>query len=685
MSLRFKACLGFALPVVALGMQDMLPGGMQLPVSDRAANLIQLFFTTPVVLWGAKPFFERGLASIKNRTANMFTLISLGVGVAYLYSLIATIFPDALPSSFKMEHGHAYVYFESAAVIVTLVLLGQVLELKARHKTGSAVRELLDLAPSRAHLVGNDGAEEEVDLAIVKPGDTLRIRPGERIPVDGIVIDGTSAVDESTMTGEPLPVEKQPGANLIGGTLNTTGTLLMKAERVGSDTLLQRIIDAVAEAQRSRAPVQDRADKIASFFVPAVILVAAATFAIWAMAGPEPRLAYALLNSVSVLIIACPCALGLVTPMSIMVATGKGALNGVLVRRAQALEAMAMVDTIVVDKTGTLTEGKPHVVNISIADDEISETELLALAASAERASEHPLAEAVTRAASERKAALRPISNFSYTPGKGIEAEFAKTASRSDARADSRSDPSSDGWNPARVLIGNESFMEEHRLDLSSVETVARQERELGRTVIYIAQPDKLIGLISIADPIKESAAQVLDELRKMGLTVLMATGDNRTTAVAIAKELDISTDHVFAGILPTDKHEIIKRLQSEGKAVAMCGDGVNDSPALAQADVGIAMAGGADIAIESADIVLVKGDLKGVVRAVKLGRATMHNIKENFVLAFGYNALSIPIAAGILYPVATLLLNPMIASAAMSLSSVSVIVNALRLNKLKL
>jgi Cu+-exporting ATPase len=625
------------------------------------AQWIELALATPVCLWGAWPFFVRGWASIVNRSLNMFTLIGLGVAVAYGYSVVATLFPDLFPAGFREESGEAGVYFEVAAVIVTLILLGQVLELRARSRTGAAIKALLGLAPKTARRIEPDGSERDVPLDEVQPGDRLRVRPGEKVPVDGEVIEGRSAVDESMVTGESIPVAKQPGDKLIGATVNGTGALVMRAEKVGSETLLARIVALVAEAQRSRAPIQKLADVVAGYFVPAVVAVAVVTFVVWGLAGPEPRMAHALINAVAVLIIACPCALGLATPISIMVATGKGAGVGVLFKNAEAIEVMRQVDTLVVDKTGTLTEGKPKLVDV-VAAPGVDERRLLLLAASLERGSEHPLAAAIVAGARERGVEdLVEASGFDSVTGKGVT-----------GKVDGR-----------RVALGNRALMDEHGVDAGGLDERAEELRGAGRTVMIVAVDGAPAGLLGVADPIKETTAQALRELHAEGVRVVMLTGDNRTTAEAVARELGL--DEVVAEVLPDQKADEVKRLQDEGRVVAMAGDGINDAPALAQAQVGIAMGTGTDVAIESAGVTLVKGDLRGIVRARRLSRATMANVRQNLFFAFVYNSLGVPIAAGVLYPFFGLRLSPMIAAAAMSFSSVTVIGNALRLRRVEL
>jgi Cu+-exporting ATPase len=640
------------LPTLVLAMVGGLPA--QLSV------WVQFALATPVVLWAALPFFKRGWASILNRSPNMWTLISLGVGAAYLYSVVATLFPGIFPHAFRGHGGTVPVYFEAAAVIIALVFLGQVLELRAREKTGSAIRALLDLAPKTARRIAADGSENDVPLASVHEGDLLRIRPGEAVPVDGTVEDGRSSIDESMITGEPLPVEKVQGDQLTGGTLNRNGTLVMRAERVGSETTLARIVELVAKAQRSRAPIQGLADRVSFYFVPAVVLVAIAAFGAWAMFGPEPSLVYAIVSAVSVLIIACPCAIGLATPMSIMTATGRGAQAGVLIKEAAALERFAAVDTLIVDKTGTLTEGRPTLTDV-VATDGFSENDLLALAASLEKGSEHPLAEAIVEGAKTRGALLAEVSDFEAVTGKGISGIVAGR----------------------KGALGNAAMMTDLGVDFSSLDERAKTLQSEGRTAMFVAVDGKAAGLVAVADPVKATTAEAIRALHAQGLTIIMATGDNERTANAIAQKLGI--DQVRAGLLPEAKAALIEELRAGGSVVAMAGDGVNDAPALSTADVGIAMGTGADVAMESAGITLVKGDLNGIVRARRLAQATIGNIRQNLFFAFLYNARGVPVAAGVLYPVTGMLLSPMLAAAAMGLSSVSVIANALRLRTLKL
>jgi P-type Cu+ transporter len=659
MTRRFWWCLVLSLPVLLLAMSEMIPGQpVQQAFSMKVINWAQFVLSTPVVLWGGWPFFQRGWASIINRSPNMFTLIAIGTGAAYFFSVVALLFPDVFPASFRGHGGEVAVYFEAAAVITTLVLLGQVLELKARSRTSSAIKMLLGLAPKTARVIRPDGNEEDIPLEQVQSGDLLRVRPGEKIPVDGVVTEGTSSVDESMVTGEPIPVEKTKDSKVTGGTVNGTGGLIIQAERVGSDTLLAQIVRMVSEAQRSRAPIQRLADLVAAWFVPLVVLVAILTFIVWAILGPEPRFVYALVNAVAVLIIACPCALGLATPMSIMVGTGRGATAGVLVKNAEALEVMEKVDTLVVDKTGTLTEGKPKLV-ATIAAEGFDENQLLKLAASLERASEHPLAAAIVGAAQERKIDLLAVDDFQSVTGKGVTGSVNNQA----------------------IALGNQKLMEQLGIASdASLHDELEERRGAGQTVMMMAIDGRPAGLLGVADPIKESAQDALDELQAEGIHIVMLTGDNQRTAQAVARQLGL--DAVFAEVLPDQKAEVIRQLQAEGKTVAMAGDGINDAPALAQAQVGVAMGTGTDVAMESAGMTLVKGDLRGIVRAIKLGRAMMRNIRQNLFFAFVYNALGIPIAAGVLYPFFGALLSPIIAGAAMSLSSVSVIGNALRLRR---
>jgi Cu+-exporting ATPase len=661
MKRRCWVSLALTLPVFLLAMAEMLPSQpVQHALGHRLVTLLQLALATPVVLWGGWPFFQRGWASIVNRSPNMFTLVALGTGAAYGYSLVAALWPDLFPASFRGHGGQVPVYFEAAAVITTLVLLGQVLELRARSQTSSALKMLLGLAPNTARLLGEDGDERDVPLDQVQPGNRLRVRPGEKIPVDGVVLEGHSSVDESMITGEPVPVEKSKDDKVTGGTVNGTGGFVMRAERVGADTLLAQIVRMVGEAQRSRAPIQRLADAVAGWFVPLVVLASLVTFAVWATVGPEPRLVYALVNAVAVLIIACPCALGLATPMSVMVGTGRGATAGVLVKNAEALETLEKVNTLVLDKTGTLTEGKPQLAAIQSVNG-FAEDELLRLAASLERGSEHPLAAAIVAGAQARHLKLTEAQGFRSLTGKGVMGMV-------------------DGH---RVLLGNQTLLNSLKLDTASVQAQADEGRAAGQTVMYAVIDEKLAGLLSVADPIKTSAAEAISQLHAEGMRIVMLTGDNRATAEAVARQLNI--DEVIAEVLPDQKAAAIKRLQEAGQIVAMAGDGINDAPALAQAHVGIAMGTGTDVALESAGLTLLKGDLRGLVRARRLSRATLGNIRQNLFFAFVYNLLGVPLAAGVLYPFFGILLSPMIASAAMTFSSVSVISNALRLRKLPL
>jgi Cu+-exporting ATPase len=655
---RFWIGLTLALPVFLLEMGGHLFDLHRL-IAPQISVWIQFVLSTPVVLWAGWPFFVRGWSSLVNRSLNMFTLIALGIGTAYGYSVIATLFPEMFPAALRMD-GVVPVYYEAAAVITVLVLLGQVFELRARAGTGSAIRALLDLAPPRATRLRDDGGEDDVPLDAVQAGDRLRVKPGGRVPVDGAVIDGASAVDESTVTGESLPVEKETGAKLIGGTVNGTGALLMRAEKIGADTVLARIVAMVSEAQRSRAPIQRLADQVSAWFVPAVIAVALLAFAGWMVWGPQPAFANAMIAAVSVVIIACPCALGLATPMSIMVGVGKGAGAGILIKNAEALERFEKVDTLVVDKTGTLTEGRPRLIAIVPAEG-FDEGEVLALAASLERSSEHPLATAILSAARERGISLREAMNFQSITGKGITGTV----------------------NGKRVAVGTSPLLKDIVVDSSLLDARAEGLRKDGATAMFVAVDGCAAGILAIADPIKQTTADALAKLREQNIRIVMLTGDNRTTADAVAAKLGIT--EVEAGVLPDGKNTIVRKLRSEGRIVAMAGDGVNDAPALAEADIGIAMGTGTDVAIESAGMTLVKGDLSGIVRARALSRATMQNIRQNLVLAFVYNVVGIPIAAGALYPAFGLLLSPVIAAAAMSLSSISVISNALRLRWLRL
>jgi Cu+-exporting ATPase len=665
MSRRFWICLGPAVVVMLLAMSDMIPGmPLQHLIGGATLNWAQLLLATPVVLWGGAPFFQRGWTSIANRAPNMFTLIAIGTGAAYGYSVVATMAPTLLPASFHRHDGTVAVYFEAAAVITVLVLLGQVMELRARSQTSSAIKGLLRLAPTTARLVRADGMEEDVSLERVHVGDRLRVRPGERVPVDGVVLEGSTSVDESMITGEPIPVAKEVGTAVTGGTMNGTGGILMRAQRVGRETLLARIVQMVSDAQRSRAPIQRVADVAAGYFVPLVVLAAVLTAIAWALWGPEPKLAYALVNAVAVLIIACPCALGLATPMSIMVGTGRGATAGVLVKKAEALEVLGKVDTVVFDKTGTLTEGKPVLMTIR-STPPWTDQDLLCFAASLEQGSEHPLAEAVVAGARSRGLALTSAEQFQSITGKGVSGLVEKRP----------------------IAIGTASFLRETigvvGGELAALEEEAERLRQDGQTVVFVAIDGKSGGLLGVADPIKSSTAEAVRMLKNDGLRLVMLTGDHRQTAEAVGRQLGL--DEIMAAVLPNQKGEIVARLKAEGRVVAMTGDGVNDAPALALADVGIAMGTGADIAIESAGMTLVKGDLRALVRARRLSKATMRNIRQNLFFAFAYNMIGVPLAAGVLYPLFGVLLSPMIASAAMTFSSVSVISNALRLRKVQL
>jgi len=661
MKRRFWVSTALTLPLILLAMSEFMPGDpVHSLIAPRLLIWISLALASPVVLWGGWPFFVRGWQSIVNRSLNMFTLIGLGVAVAFVYSVIATVLPQIFPASFRDAMGNVPVYFEAAAVITTLVLLGQVLELKARSATSAAIKALLGLAPKTARRVREDGSEGDVPLDSVQIGDRLRVRPGEKVPVDGVVIEGSSAVDEAMITGEPIPVEKHAGDRVIGATVNSTGSFVMRAERVGAETLLSQIVQMVAEAQRSRAPIQKLADVVSSYFVPAVILVAIVTFIVWATFGPEPRMAYGIINAVAVLIIACPCALGLATPMSIMVATGKGARAGVLFKNAEAIEVLRQIDTLVVDKTGTLTEGKPKLMSVT-AFDGMNERELLRLAASLERGSEHPLASAIVAGALDRGIELVKSDSFESLTGKGVRGKI-------------------DGQS---VSLGNRALLAELRVDASAHHEQAEKSGADGQTVMFLIVNGRLTGLLGVADPIKETTPEAIKQLHANGIRIVMLTGDSRTTAQSVANKLNI--DEVVAEILPNQKAEIVKRFQSEGRKVAMAGDGINDAPALAQAQVGIAMGTGTDVAMQSAGVTLVKGDLRGIVRAIRLSRATMRNIKQNLFFAFIYNSIGVPVAAGVLYPFVGILLSPMIAAAAMSFSSVSVIGNALRLRRVSL
>ncbi len=660
---RFWVSAALSLPVLLIA---MLGDALHLPISASARNWIEFVLATPVVLWGGWPFFQRFWASIVNRSPNMFTLIALGTGAAYLDSLVATLFPQIFPASFRDMHGAVSTYFEAAAVITTLVLLGQVLELRARQQTSSAIRSLLNLAPKQAHLIATDASEKDVPLDVVKVADRLRVRPGESVPVDGVVLEGASAVDESMVTGEPMPVEKFVSDKVTGGTLNTSGSFVMRAERVGNDTFLAQIVKLVSEAQRSRAPMQRLADRVAGYFVPAVIVAAVLAFAGWALFGPEPRLAHALIAAVAVLIIACPCALGLATPMSIMVAIGRGAHAGILVRNAEALEMLAKVDTLVVDKTGTLTEGHPRASGVDVVEGAgFSKDELLRLAASVEQASEHPLARAIVNAAREKGLQLATVTEFRATPGGGAEGHVLSDI----------------------VRVGSSKFLATQAVDVAAAEkriSVGSGGAEpTASTLVFVAVNQNVAGAIGLLDFVKKTSAEAIRDLQEDGVRIVMLTGDRRVAAESIAKQLGI--DEVKAEVLPQQKAEVVQELRKQGRTVAMAGDGVNDAPALAAAHVGIAMGTGTDVAIENAGITLVRGDLRGIVRARKLSRAAVRNIKQNLAFAFLYNALGIPVAAGVFYPVFGWLLSPMLASAAMSFSSVSVIANALRLRKVSL
>jgi Cu+-exporting ATPase len=658
MTRRFWIGLALTLPVFALEMGGHLFGWTH-AIGMQTSNWIQFALATPVVLWAGWPFFVRGWESLKTRNLNMFTLIAMGIGVAYAYSAVAVFAPGIFPANFRDMSGAAPVYFEAAAVITVLVLLGQVLELRARESTSGAIRALLNLAPKTARRVREDGEDEEIPVEHIHVGDRIRVRPGEKIAVDGVLTEGRSAVDESLVTGESMPVTKEPGASVVAGALNTTGSFVMRAEKVGADTMLSQIVHMVAEAQRSRAPIQRLADRVSAWFVPAVIGIAVLAFIAWMSIGPEPRFSHALLAAVSVLIIACPCALGLATPMSIMVGVGRGARAGVLIKNAEALERFEKIDTLVIDKTGTLTEGKPAVTEIVSTD--LTQDELLRLAASLERSSEHPLADAIVRAAQERGLTLSDAREFDSPVGKGVVGVIENK----------------------RIVAGRKSFLGEHGVDTHALDSEAERLRGQGATAIYVAVDGAVRGVIAIADPIKPTSAEAVRALKADGVKLVMMTGDNRTTALAVARELGI--DDVEADVLPQDKAAVVERLRAAGRAVAMAGDGVNDAPALAAADVGVAMGAGADVAIESAGVTLLKGDLMGLVRARTLSRAVMRNIRQNLFFAFIYNAAGVPIAAGVLYPAFGILLSPALAAAAMALSSVSVIANALRLRATKL
>jgi Cu+-exporting ATPase len=660
MSRRFWVGLALSLPVFFLAMSDLLPGDILHSLDMRVVNWVQLVLVTPVVLWCAWPFFQRAWDSVVRRSPNMFTLIALGVGAAYLYSLVATIVPDVFPEGFRMAHGAVAAYFDTAAVVTVLVLLGQVLEIRARSQTSGAIRKLLGLAPKTARLVRPDGSEVDVPLVQVKPADILRVRPGEKVPVDGVIKEGRSAVDESMISGEPIPVEKEPGSKVIGSTINGTGTLLMQAERVGDDTLLAQIVRMVTEAQRSRAPIERLVNQVSAYFVPAVLAISVLSFVAWSLWGTESPFAHALVSAVAVLIIACPCALGLATPMSIMVGTGRGAENGVLIKNAESLEILEKADVLVVDKTGTLTEGKPKLMAVEPFG-HVSRDDLLRYAASLERGSEHPLAAAIVKGAEENKLSLTSAQDFQSLTGKGVAGKV-------------------DGHD---VALGNAVLMTDMKVAFGSVQQRLNELRSEGQTVMMVAVDGLLAGVIGVADPIRASTPEAIRLLHEDGLKIIMLTGDNRTTAEAVASKLQI--DELIAEVLPQQKNEAVKRLQAEGHIVAMAGDGINDAPGLAQAQIGIAMGTGTDVAMESAGVTLVKGDLRGIARARRLSRATMRNIRQNLFLAFFYNVVSVPVAAGVLYPWFGILISPIWASAAMSLSSLSVVGNALRLRKVKL
>ena len=656
MQRRFLLAVLFTLPVVAAAMLELIPGvNLEQIASKRSLAWIQLAFASPAVLWCGWPLLQRGWESFVSRNLNMFSLIGLGVSVAYLYSLLGTLAPNIFPASFRDSSGQVALYFEAAAVIVTLVLLGQVMELKARSKTGAAIRALLGLAPKTALIIRDDGSEEDIPIEQIQRGDRLRVRPGEKVPVDGVVVEGRTSIDESMISGEPIPVDKEIGAKVIGATLNSTGSIVIEAERVGDETLLSQIIQMVSDAQRSRAPIQRLADVVAGYFVPAVVVVAAVTFGIWSLTGPEPRLAHALINAVAVLIIACPCALGLATPMSIMVATGKGATIGVLFKNAEAIEQLQKIDTLVIDKTGTLTEGKPSLSDVETING-WDKNALLSLVAGLEKSSEHPLARAIVDKANELKLELGSVSEFQSVTGMGIKGIVSGH----------------------ELAVGNAKLLNEMGADASKLTRQAEKLREEGKTVVLVAVDRQPAALIAVADPVKKTTPEAIQSLKKLGLRIVLATGDNRVTAKIVAEQLGIS--EVYSEMMPEDKVNIIKKLQAENNFVAMAGDGINDAPALALAQVGIAMGSGTDVAMGSAGVTLVKGDLRGIIKAFQLSRMTMRNIKQNLVFAFIYNLLGVPVAAGILYPFFGILLSPMIAAAAMSLSSVSVIANSLRL-----
>ena len=661
MTRRFWVSLALTAPVFLIAMAEVIPGLEGVGgISKRSLIFMQIVLATPVVLWGGWPFFVRGWQSVVNRSLNMFTLIGLGTGVAYAYSMVAALLPGIFPSAFRDQAGNVAVYFEAAAVIVTLVLLGQVLELRVRSQTGAAIKALLGLAPKTARRVNADGSEEDIPLDAVIVGDSLRVRPGEKVPVDGVVLEGTTSVDEAMITGEPLPVTKSLGDTVIGATINRTGSVVIRAEKIGADTLLSQIVQMVAEAQRSRAAIQKLADVVAGYFVPAVVAIGVLTFVVWALWGPDPKMAHALINAVAVLIIACPCALGLATPMSIMVATGKGAGVGVLFKNAEAIEVMRKVDTLVVDKTGTLTEGRPRLVAVESMNGR-RDDELLRLAASLEKNSEHPLAEAIIDGARERGIELAPVETFESITGQGIVGTV-------------------DGLS---VAVGNLTLVDDRAAMSETAPAVVEQLRLEGQTVMFVAVDGVVAGILGVMDPIKTTTAEAIDALHNENLSLVMLTGDSRTTAEAIGGKLGI--DDIVAEVMPDEKAAAVSRLQKEGRVVAMAGDGINDAPALAQADVGIAMGTGTDVAMESAGVTLIKGDLRGIVRARALSRATMANIKQNLFFAFAYNTVGIPIAAGVLYPFFGLLLSPMLAAAAMSFSSVSVVANALRLRRVEI
>ncbi|MCB0347574.1 MAG: copper-translocating P-type ATPase [Bdellovibrionales bacterium] len=658
---RLKLSILLSVPLLLLAMSDLIPGQpVQHSLPHWLYSGLQLLLASPVVLWAGYPFFERGWASLKSRNLNMFTLIALGTGVAYLYSIIATFFPALFPEDLKVHAGMVPLYFEASAVIITLVLVGQVLELRARSQTGNAIKALLGLAPKTARRVNNDGTEEDISIDHIQPGDHLRVRPGEKVPVDGELVSGQSSIDESMITGEPIPVEKDIGSLVTGATVNGLGTFVMKATKVGSDTLLSQIVKMVSQAQRSRAPIQKLADKVSSYFVPAVIFIAIITAIVWSIWGPESAMTYAILNSVAVLIIACPCALGLATPMSIMVGTGKGATHGVLIKNAESLETLERIDTLVVDKTGTLTVGKPKLSMVK-AINNFTEDQVLNLAASLEKASEHPLAAAILESAKEKGLPIKDTSQFESITGMGLKGRVGDN----------------------EVLVGNKKLLEKFKIETEEVSSLAKDLQMKGHGVMLVAIDGKASGVIAVQDPIKETTSEAINYFHKMGIKVIMLTGDNKYTAKVVAEKTGI--DHFEADVLPDQKNAVIKQLQAQGKRVAMAGDGINDAPALAQADVGIAMGTGTDVAIESAGVTLVKGDLLGIVRAHKLSQGTMKNIRQNLFFAFVYNAFGVPVAAGLLYPFFGILLSPMFASLAMSLSSVSVIGNALRLRRIKL